>query len=250
MTDLYSEPRAAAPGNAAGDPALIAPAPDGELSPLDLYEAGLSGAPIYLRHANGSRELLPTRRWTAGLQPGDESLLSRCIGSTLDVGCGPGRLVAALHRRGQIALGVDVSSAAVALARAAGAPARLADVFDAVPGEGSWARLLLADGNVGIGGDLARLLTRCRDLLAAGGQVLVELGGPVDRQDAAPTRRIRLENEAGQVSSWFSWSEPGLSDLRRAADAAGMRIVSRWDAAGRGFVGLSPIRPPAAALRP
>jgi SAM-dependent methyltransferase len=246
VTDLVADPGLAAPGHAA--PGLAAPGR--ELSPLDLYEAGLSGAPIYLRHADGSRELLPTRRWTAGLQPGDDSLLSRCIGPTLDVGCGPGRLAAALHRRGQVALGVDVSPAAIALARQAGAPAQLADVFDVVPGERSWARLLLADGNVGIGGDLARLLIRCRDLLAPGGQILVELAGPVDHRDAVLTHRIRLEDEAGQVSSWFSWSEPGLSDLRRAAEAAGMRVVSRWNAAGRGFVGLGQLRRSASRHQP
>ena len=34
------------------------------------------------------------------------------------------------------------------------------NVFDALPGEGRWRTALLADGNIGIGGDPAALLRR------------------------------------------------------------------------------------------
>jgi hypothetical protein len=44
------------------------------------------------------------------------------------------------------------------------------DVYAApLPGEGRWRRVLLADGNIGIGGDPPRLLRRCRRLAGAAG---------------------------------------------------------------------------------
>ena len=46
------------------------------------------------------------------------------------------------------------------------------------------------DGNVGIGGDPARLVRRCAALLAAGGHLLVELDGP---GRTSGTVRLRLE---------------------------------------------------------
>ena len=42
------------------------------------------------------------------------------------------------------------------------------DVFARVPGEGRWVRMLVADGNVGIGGDPAMLLARTARLLSVG----------------------------------------------------------------------------------
>ena len=83
-----------------------------------------------------------------------------CTGPTIDLGCGPGRLVARLVERGVPALGVDQSATAVGLARRSGAPALRRDVFEPLPGTGRWQTVLLADGNVGLGGDPWRVLRR------------------------------------------------------------------------------------------
>lgn len=233
MTDLALPP---GPGDA--DPVGDARSPDPVADPLDLYAEGLGGSAVYLRHPDGSRELLPTRRWTAGLQPGDESLLSRCIGATLDIGCGPGRLVRALAERGGSALGIDVSAGALALARAAGATVLERDVFGDVPGAGRWQRLLLADGNVGIGGDPVRLLDRCRRLLAPRGLVLAELADPSGSAARRGRQAFRLESASGRASAWFPWAVVDLAGVRRAAAPAGLRVVASWRDADRSFVAL------------
>lgn len=87
----------------------------------------------------------------------DDILLSRCQGLVLDVGCGQGRLVAELNARGIVALGVDVSRQAVNLAAARGACVLRRNVTDRLPLEGRWGTILLADGNIGIGGDVDTL---------------------------------------------------------------------------------------------
>ncbi|EWM14177.1 methyltransferase type 12 [Kutzneria sp. 744] len=133
------------------------------------FDPGLLGEHCWLECANGERVMLPVTRWQE-LDSSDELLLAACLGPTLDVGCGPGRLVEALTRRGVIALGVDVSPVAVDLTQARGAPALCRDVFDRIPGEGRWRHVLLADGNIGIGGGSRRPAAPGPRAAPAGGQ--------------------------------------------------------------------------------
>ena len=58
-------------------------------------------------YPDGRRETVPVDTWRGPLLPADESVLARCTGPTLDVGCGPGRMAAALRARGVHALGID-----------------------------------------------------------------------------------------------------------------------------------------------
>lgn len=204
----------------------------------ELYGAGLRAALAggaagwRVREAAGPVRPLPLADWTGGLRPGDGSLLDRCAGATLDVGCGPGRLVAALSAHGVPALGVDVAPAAVVLSRARGGSALLRDVFATLPGEGRWRHLLLADGNVGIGGDPVALLRRCAALVHPLGTVLCETeppGRPLHRC------RVRLERPDGARSAWFRWAYVGLDALAAVAPAAGAAVAETWTEAGRWF---------------
>lgn len=198
------------------------------------WSRALAGHPVSVEYDDGSRHPLPPGRWRAVL-PGDDALLARAVGPALDLGCGPGRLAAALAQAGVPALGVDVSRHAVALARAAGAPALRRDVFAALPGEGRWACVLLADGNVGIGGDPERLLRRVRLLLARGGQALVETHPPT-----RASRRFQARLCAGgAVSGWFPWAHVAAYDLPPLASAAGLRVTTSWTEARRWFAVLS-----------
>jgi 2-polyprenyl-3-methyl-5-hydroxy-6-metoxy-1,4-benzoquinol methylase len=82
----------------------------------ELYEAALAGLPRpQIEHADGRLTPLPVDDWLQP-RPGDESVLGRCPGPTLDVGSGPGRLTVALAERGIPALGIDITAYAVWLA--------------------------------------------------------------------------------------------------------------------------------------
>jgi SAM-dependent methyltransferase len=213
------------------------PGADGGLVPaLDLYADGLADRqPVVLRWRDGSASPLAARQWRGAPSRGDETVLARCSGATLDVGCGPGRMTLALTERGLPALGIDVSLPALSLARRAGAPVLLRSVFDDVPDAGSWAHVLLVDGNVGIGGDPVTLLRRASALLAPGGDVLVELDPP-----GAPTGggQVRLE-AGGQRSPWFSWGRVGTDSVGAAATAAGLAVAGTWACDGRHFATLT-----------
>lgn len=203
-----------------------------------MYERGLQSRRLWALDANGRRIRLPVDTWISHLAPGDRGLLARCAGPTLDVGCGAG-LVAALAAGGVEALGIDVSGAAVTLTRLRGAQALRRSVFGAVPGAGTWQCALLADGNVGIGGDPAALLRRVASLLAAGGSVLVEVAGP---GPVTSSTDVCLADDRGRVSDWFPWAEVGVDGIAAVAAAAGLAVAERWQDAGRWFALLRPHR--------
>ncbi|MEU0693489.1 methyltransferase domain-containing protein [Streptomyces niveus] len=198
--------------------------------------------PLFLRRTDGWLLPLDVERWCARADAADLSALHRCEGSVLDIGCGPGRLVAALAARGRRALGVDVSEAAVERTLRLGGTALRRSVFDPLPGEGRWGTVLLVDGNIGIGGDPAGLLRRAAGLLTHGGLIIAETA-PVDIDE-----RVRVRVDDGRrpppadgpraTSSHFPWARLGTPALLRYGRALGWQPVDQWEVAGRPFVAL------------
>ena len=200
----------------------------------ELYERALAGwVRPDVEHADGSRRPLPVDGWL-NESPADRSLLERCQGPTLDIGSGPGRLTVALAERGIPTLGIDITPYAVDLARSSGALVMLRDVFGRVPGTGRWMTVLLADGNIGIGGDPAALLRRAGELLAPEGRALVELEPP-----GRPLRRehVRLRH-AELAGPWFPWAFVGTDHIKDVARDAGLGGVETWTVDGRWFAAI------------
>jgi len=183
-----------------------------------------------------SRELIPLdiERWCAPPDAADLAVLHRCHGPVLDVGCGPGRMVAGLAARGLPALGVDVSPAAVALTRRRGGAAVRRSVFAPLPDEGRWGTLLLMDGNLGIGGDPTALLDRLRALVVPGGRLLAEAAP----HDVDERLTVRVEDAHGRHGPPFPWARLGTTALMHIATTAGWIPTSCWVADNRPFVEL------------
>jgi SAM-dependent methyltransferase len=191
-----------------------------------VYEQSLqSGTPAVIRYDDGSTAALDVARWSGPARGADDSLLARITGPALDIGCGPGRLVAALACRGIPALGIDIAPTAVGLTRRAGGRALQLSVFDDVPEAGCWGSAVLADGNIGIGGDPVRLLRRTAELLAPDGRVLVELAAP---RSGARSVQVRLEDADGNAGAWFPWAHVAADALAPLALRAGLRVVEEW----------------------
>jgi len=170
-------------------------------------------------------------RWSEPARPEEERLLGRLEGPVIDIGCGPGRHVSALERRGVMALGIDVSEQALSLARAGGATVLHRSVFDRIPGVGRWRGALLLDGNIGIGGDPRALLTRSRELLYRSGRMVVEVEPP-----GTPARSFRARVVKDDLASgWFPWASVGVDDIGAIASCCGLFATDSWIDAGRWF---------------
>ncbi len=200
---------------------------------LEVYERALADPelPLIASGQHGGSSAVRVTSWLGPVTAVDERALARLAGPVLDVGCGPGRHVRALARRGVLAVGVDVSPAAVSLARSRGTLALQASVFDHLPGAGSWRSALLLDGNIGIGGAPTLLLGRIASLLSPGGEVLVELTGA---GTGVEVRRVRLQHGTLR-SDWFRWSVVGLDAIDGPAAQAGLLVVERWSDHDRYF---------------
>jgi len=173
-----------------------------------------------LRTTGGDVHHLDTHRWWASATSVDLTILGGVRGPVIDIGCGPGRLVAALAERGVPALGIDVAPGALHAARNRGAAVLERSVFDPLPGQGRWATALLFDGNVGIGGDPRALLSRVGALLAPDGVAVVEVGAP-----GVGLRRDRVVLEVGgEQTGWFPWAWVGADVAPSLAAAAGLTV--------------------------
>lgn len=196
------------------------------------HAAGAGPAPsCRLRLADGRLQPLPLDLWLGPTTAADEAVVGAAVAPVLDVGCGPGRLLAALESAGKPALGVDLSPVAVGIARRRGGRAVAGSVFAAVPRTGAWRTAVLLDGNIGIGGDPALLLRRVAALLRRGGEAIVEVEPP---GVPASVSRVRIEG-GGAVSDWFAWARVGADDIGAVAAASGLRERAAFEHGGRWF---------------
>jgi SAM-dependent methyltransferase len=207
-----------------------------------LYDRALGGERCWIRHEDGELRVLPAHRWLGNHRSGgafddvfDEAVTQMCIGPTIELGCGPGRLVARLVRRGIPALGIDRSATAVRLAGRGGAPALLGDVFEPLPGTGRWQTVLLIDGTVGLEGDPHRVLRRAAELLARGGRCVAEFDAETI---GIRSRWVRLES-AHDVGPWFRWASVGVDSAAALAAQVGLTLTTVSLISGRVVASLA-----------
>jgi SAM-dependent methyltransferase len=207
------------------------------ITTVDALDLAFAGAPCEFVQADGTSRVMAVHRWRGKASPADLNLfVDRCHGPTLDVGCGPGRLTAAVTERGFYALGIDISTEAVRQTRARGAAAVRQDVFAGLPGAMAWQHVLLADGNIGLRGDPVHLLRRVVELLAADGTVLVEVARP---GVGTVHEQVRLR-VGDQISPPFSWATVGVDSIEAVAAEGGLELAGLHHDSGRHVATLRP----------
>lgn len=205
--------------------------------------------PAYLRYSftRGTEQEVDALVTALGLAPGDR---------VLDVGCGPGRHVAALARRGIRAVGLDVAAAFLAVAAdevpAPGALVR-ADAR-ALPFAGAFdAAISLCQGGFGLlgagpgtspvtsGDPDGVVLDQLAGVLRPGGRLALsafsayfqlrwwEEGDTFDAATGVNHERTTVRSPSGderEVDLWTSCFTP--RELRLLADRAGLEVTDIW----------------------
>ncbi|UDY34930.1 methyltransferase domain-containing protein [Dermatobacter hominis] len=182
------------------------------------------------RSSDGVHRPLEVDAWHAPPTELEAELIADLPAPVLDIGCGPGRIAAALAAQGVPSLGIDVAPAALDAADRAGATVLDRSVFDQLPGEGRWGSVLLLDGNVGIGGDPVRLLSRARELLRPDGVALLDVEAP---GCATQTDHVRLRCPSRGAGPWFRWAWVGADDIAGLAAEVGFGRAEVFVRAGR-----------------
>ncbi|GAA2062088.1 class I SAM-dependent methyltransferase [Williamsia deligens] len=205
----------------------------------DAFLDAVRGQNSWLRLSDGTRTRLPVTRWLGTSGERDDAAFDRhvaglCSGPTVDLGCGPGRLVTELADHGVCALGVDRSARAVDMTRRRGGIAMQRSIFDDLPAEGEWSHALLIDGNVGIGGDPFETVARAARLIHPGGTVVVELEAGVH---GVWTGTVRVESRS-VIGPWFPWARAGVGAARELSDRTGLRLGTAHVISGRHLLEL------------
>lgn len=199
------------------------------------FDVALQGGRCTLLTSDGVNRYLPAHRWSAEPDTADQRVLRSCQGPTLDIGCGPGRLAAALVAQGVLAVGIDTSPLAVELTLGRKALALRRNIFDDLPGTGVWAEALLIDGNIGIGGDPLRLLRRVREVLRPGGVAWVE----VERPGAGLWRGTGQILQEDRRSPEFRWAVVGADAIGALASETGFAVRQATEHHGRWLAELT-----------
>ncbi len=185
-----------------------------------------------LRSPLGDEVRLPVGRFFNAADASDRALLATVTGPVLDVGCGPGRIPAALSADGVDALGIDISARVIDQARRNGAQATLCCALSgALPRVGEWETILLLDGNIGIGGNPVALISRFVQALSPTGFLLVELD---PHHSGWESFMARFDFPSG-LGPPFEWAIVGADGLGELCALAGCSFSEPFEISGRLF---------------
>ncbi len=188
----------------------------------NLYDRALDGERCWVRHDDGEVRHLPVRRWLGGRHADgefDRAVLELCGGPDDRLGLRP-------RSFGDGAGSARHSGARRRPVRDGGRDSRVAverRSFAAMcskplPGTGRWQTVLLADGNVGLGGDPRRVLRRAAELLRRGGSCVVEFDAVMT---GIRTGWVRLESSR-TIGPWFRWASVGIDCAAELAEDVGL----------------------------
>lgn len=209
---------------------------------LRLALTSTSPIPLIIEKECGCTSQADIRWWRRepdGQPPADFALLDSVDEEPiLDIGSGTGRHVEHLRARGLDAIGIDSSPSAIALARQAGVPCEIADVWDYTPTR-RFRTVTAFGGNLGIAGHRERLdgfLSRLASFLEPGGTLILtsvdwqKSTDPhqsldhtlCDKLDYPGNGERRLHYGAAR-SQWFEWIRVAPGTLAEQVKRIGMR---------------------------
>ena len=172
----------------------------------------------------------------------EKDLLKFVKGKILDIGCGAGRHVLYLQKRGFDIVGVDSSPLAVKVCKERGCKdVQVTDIFKPKFKPKSFDAILLFGNNIGLGGTLdgaKKLLRICRKLTKDNGILLLTTTDVKITKEKVHKRYYRRNKRLGRyigivkfrieykdiIGNWFNWIHLEEHVLRRLASESGWKI--------------------------
>ena len=198
----------------------------------------------------------PVRRWSAS----ERQALRAVRGRVLDVGCGAGRVLLELERRGREVVGIDPSPLAVDVCRRRGArDVRVARLEDVDASFGVFDTVVMYGNNLSLLGSVTKgrqLLRRLAAVTSEHGRIVGSTLDPYETNDPSHLAYHRRNRERGQMGGqirlriryhelatpWFDYLFLSRDELRDLVDGTGWRLARTIDD-GPGYVAVLEKRP-------
>lgn len=144
-----------------------------------------------------------------------------CTGPTIELGCGPGRLVARLIQRASPhSVSTDPRPRSSWRAGAVRRPCWVT-CSRSCPERACGRRCYWSTATSGFGGDPLRILARAFELLARGGRCIAEFEAETI---GIRSRWVRLESSC-EVGPWFRWATVGVDSAAALAAQVGLTLT-------------------------
>lgn len=197
----------------------------------------------YIGPGIGSRYFDDFKRWL----PQERRAMRGVRGRVLDVGCGAGRWLLELEKRGHEVVGIDTSPLAMKVCKERGAhDVRLQSITQVSRELGEFETILMMGNNFGLFGNERRakwLLQRFQSLTSESGRIVAASSNPIETDNpihlAYHRRNRKLGRMPGQVrirvrysihrSDWFDYLLVSQQDVEKLLRETGWRIAKIVD---------------------
>jgi cyclopropane fatty-acyl-phospholipid synthase-like methyltransferase len=192
------------------------------------------------------------RTWPAGLK----KAISYARGRSLDIGCGPGRVLMHLQKNGVDAMGVDTSPLAVKICKERGLKnVRQMSIMDLSPAMGSFDTIVMFGNNFGLlgGFNQARtLLKRFYKMTSSDGRIIAQTLDPYETDDPDYLWYHRWNREHGRmgglvrirsrykklIGPWFDYLFASREEVKKLAAGTGWKVRRFISVSGPGYAAV------------